>query len=403
MSQETPPPAHEAPPPDAPERPRRGRGLLALLIVIVAAVGLGVAIYLGLSERKHADAALKRATDAAATPVVSVTRPEPGAPTAELTLPGTTRAYTDAPIYARTSGYLKRWLVDIGTRVKQGQLLAEIETPEIDQQLRQAKAQLDTAQANLELARTTAARWQALLKTQSVSQQETDEKVSDLSAKAAVLESNAANVRRLEDLQNFQKVVAPFDGVVTARNTDIGQLIDGGATSQRELFRLAAIHKLRVYVGVPQAQSQAAVAGAPVTITLEELPGRSFKGVLARTANAIDPTARTLLSEVEIENPTGELLPGAYVVVHVRLAKATRGVTIPANALMFRSNGLQVAIVKDGQAQLVPVTLGRDYGRSVEIVTGLTPADTIILDPSDSLVTGAAVRVSEKPAQGTKK
>ena len=381
-------------------RRRRRFGSPALWLVGIAAIALGVAIYLGLQDRRGAGAALVRVTEDAAIPVVSVARPVEGAPTDELTLPGTTRAFTDAAIYARTSGYLKRWLVDIGTRVKQGQLLAEIETPEIDQQLRQARAQLDTAQANLDLAKTTAARWQTLLKTQSVSQQETDEKVGDLSAKAATVESNAANVRRLEDLQGFQRVYAPFDGVITARNTDIGALIEAGATPQaRELFRLAATDKLRVYVGVPQMQSQTARPGAPVTITLEELPGKVFRGVLARTANAIDPTARTLLSEVEIDNPSGELLPGAYVVVHLRLSRPTRGVTVPANALMFRAQGLQVAVVRNGRAELVPVTIGRDYGRSVEIVTGLSASDAVILDPVDSLTSGTPVRVSEKPAK----
>ena len=393
------------PPDDAPARAvpdggrRRRFGSPALWLVIVAAIALGVTIYLGLQDRRGAGAALQRTTEDAAIPVVSVTRPAAGAPTDELVLPGTTRAYTDAAIYARTSGYLKRWLVDIGTRVKQGQLLAEIETPEIDQQLHQARAQLDTAQANLDLAKTTAARWQTLLKTQSVSQQETDEKLGDLSAKAAMVESNAANVRRLEDLQGFQRIYAPFDGVITARNTDIGALIEAGATAQaRELFRLAAIDKLRVYVGVPQTQSQAAQPGTPVTITLEELPGKVFRGVLARTANAIDPVQRTLLSEVEIENPTGELLPGAYVVVHLRLARPTRGVTVPANALMFRAQGLQVAVVRNGRAELVSVTMGRDYGKSVEIVAGLSATDTIILDPVDSLTSGTPVRISEKPA-----
>jgi RND family efflux transporter MFP subunit len=386
----------------APAPGGRGRRRLAspaLWLVVAAGLALGVTIYQGLQDRRGAGAALQRTTEDAAVPVVSVTRPAPGAPTDELVLPGTTRAFTDAAIYARTSGYLKRWLVDIGTRVKQGQLLAEIETPEIDQQLRQARAQLDTAQANLDLARTTAARWQTLLKTQSVSQQETDEKLGDLNAKAAMVESNAANVRRLEDLQGFQRIYAPFDGVITARNTDIGALIEAGAAVQaRELFRLAAIDKLRVYVGVPQMQSQAARPGTPVTITLEERPGQVFRGVLARTANAIDPVQRTLLSEVEIDNPTGELLPGAYVVVHLRLERAARGVTVPANALVFRAQGLQVAVVRNGRAELVPVTMGRDYGRSVEIVSGLSPADTIILDPVDSLTSGTPVRISDKPA-----
>jgi RND family efflux transporter MFP subunit len=376
---------------------RGSRGLWALS---AGALVLGLAVYAGLHGRQGADAALKRATEEAATPTVAVIYPSASSPTDELVLPGTARAFTDAPIYARASGYLKKWHVDIGTRVTQGQLLAEIETPELDQQLRQARADLETARATMEMAKTTADRWQALLKRDAVSRQETDEKVSDYSAKRAVVDSNGANVRRLEDLQGFQKIVAPFDGVITSRNTDIGALIDSGAGGQaRELFRLAAINKLRVFVSVPQAYARAARPGTPTAITLEENPGRTYRGTLARTSNALDPVARTMLSEVEMDNPTGEVLPGAYVVVRLRVGLETRGLTIPANTLLFRAEGLRVAVVRNGRAELVPVTIGRDYGRSVEVVAGLAATDAIILDPADSLVSGAAVRVrpSEPP------
>jgi RND family efflux transporter MFP subunit len=370
---------------------RGGRGLAALVVVALA---LALAIYAGLHGRRGADAALKRATEAAATPTVAVVNPSASSPTDELVLPGTARAFTDAPIYARASGYLKKWYVDIGSKVTAGQVLAEIETPELDQQLRQARAELENARATMDMARTTADRWQSLLKRDAVSRQETDEKVSDYNARKAIVDSNGANVKRLEDLQAFQKITAPFEGVITARNTDIGALIDAGAGGQaRELFRLAAINKLRVFVSVPQAYAQAARPGTPTAITLEENPGKVYRGTLARTSGALDPSARTMLSEVEMDNPTGAVLPGAYVVVRLRVGLETRGLTIPANTLLFRAEGLRVAVVRDGRAELVPVKIGRDYGRSVEVVEGLQPTDAVILDPADSLVSGAAVRV----------
>ena len=363
------------------------RGVWVLLLVVFA---LAIAIYSGLHGRRGADAALKRATQEAAVPTVAVIYPSASSPSDELVLPGTARAFTDAPIYARANGYLKKWYADIGARVTQGQVLAEIETPELDQQLRQARADLENARANMDMAHTTADRWQTLLKRDAVSRQETDEKVSDYNAKRAIVESNGANVQRLENLQAFQRITAPFDGVITARNTDVGALIDAGASAQaRELFRLAATSKLRVFVSVPQA----ARPGTPTQITLEENPGKIYRGTLARTSTALDPTARTMLSEVEMDNPNAEVLPGAYVVVRLRVGLETKGMTIPANTLLFRSEGLRVAVVRDGRAELVPVTLGRDYGRSVEVVAGLQARDAVILDPADSLVSGALVRV----------
>ena len=373
-----------------------GRGAWVTLGALLV---LGGGIYAGVNGRRGADAALKRATEAAATPTVVVVSPSSSAPTDELVLPGTARAFTDAPIYARTNGYLKKWYVDIGTRVTQGQLLAEIETPEVEQQLRQARADLETARANMDMARTTADRWQALLKREAVARQEADEKAADYTAKRAIVDSNAANVKRLEDLTSFQRITAPFAGVITARNTDIGALVDAGAGGQaRELFRLAAIDKLRVFVSVPQTYAQAARPGTPTSVTLEEMPGRVFRATLARTSNAVDPVARTMLTEVEVDNPTGEILPGAYVVVRLRVGRDVRGMNIPANTLLFRSEGLQVAVVRNGRAQLVPVTIGRDYGRSVEVTSGLAPTDSVILDPPDSLVSGTPVRVREQPA-----
>jgi RND family efflux transporter MFP subunit len=330
--------------------------------------------------------------------------PQEGASTQEIILPGNTQAFSDAPIYARTSGYLKRWYFDIGAHVQKGQLLAEIETPEVDQQLQQARADLDTAQANLDIAKITAARWQDLVSDGSVSQQETDQFVINRSAVKATAESSAANVRRLEQLQSFEKVYAPFDGIITARNTDIGALIDAGANTQpKELFHMAAIRTLRLYVAVPEVYSRAPRSSAPATLTLDEFPGQTFYGTLVRNANAIDLASRTLLVEVDVDNPTGQLLPGAYVFVHLKLPDLTRSVTIPSNTLIFRKEGLQVGLVRNGKAELVPVKISHDYGNSVEIVSRLQPTDAVIVDPSDSLVAGMAVRLRNKLPAGSEK
>ncbi len=383
----------------AADEPRRSQSPVLFLALGVLVGALGLALYSGISARSAADARVKRATDEADVAVVKVVSPTPGAPTQEILLPGTTQAFTDAPIFARTNGYVKGWYFDIGAPVKQGQLLAEIETPEVDQQLEQARADLETARANLRQAQITADRWRALLETDSVSKQETDQAVSALSATKATVDSNAANVRRLEQLQGFEKIYAPFEGVITARNVDIGVLINAGSnTSGRELFHMTAIHTLRVFVAVPEVYSRAARPGSTATLTLDEFPGRLFKGALVRNANAIDLASRTLLVEVDVDNPGGELLPGAYVFVHLKLPEQIASATVPANALLFRAEGLQVAMVRDGRAQLVPVTIGRDYGTTVEIVAGLQPTDQVIVAPSDSLTSGTRVRIAGAPA-----
>jgi RND family efflux transporter MFP subunit len=375
------------------------RRITSLLFLVVAVAALALLLFSGIHSRVTAESRLKQRTEEAAIPTVAVVFPKEGAPTEEIVLPGTTQAFTDAPIYARTNGYLKNWYFDIGAHVHKGQLLAEIETPEVDQQLQQARADLDTAEANLHIAKITASRWQDLVSTGSVSQQETDQAVSNLSAVKAAAESSAANVRRLEQLQSFEKIYAPFDGIITARNTDVGALIDAGAAAQpKELFHLAAIRTLRVYVSVPEVYSRAARSGAQAALTLDEFPGQSFHGTLVRNANAIDLASRTLLVEVDVDNPTGQLLPGAYVFVHLKLPEQARSVTIPSNALLFRKEGLQVAVVRNGQADLVPVKIGRDYGNRVEIVSGLQPTDAVITDPSDSLVSGMSVHLPDKPA-----
>jgi RND family efflux transporter MFP subunit len=373
----------------------------AIFLASAALALLALVIYSGFHSRAVAEARLEQRTQQAAIPTVDVVFPKEGAPTQEIVLPGNTQAFSDSPIYARTSGYLKRWYFDIGAHVQKGQLLAEIETPEVDQQLLQARADLDTAQANLNIAKITATRWQDLVSNGSVSQQETDQAVNNLTAVKAAVESSSANVRRLEQLQSFEKIYAPFDGIVTARSTDIGALIDAGASTQpRELFHMAAIRTLRLYVAVPEVYSRAARSGAPATLTLDEFPGQTFHGTLVRNANSIDLASRTLLVEVDVDNPTGQLLPGAYVFVHLKLPDQTRSVTIPSNTLIFRKEGLQVGLVRNEKAELVPVKIGRDYGNSVEIVSGLQTTDAVIVDPSDSLVAGMLVRLRNQPAAG---
>jgi RND family efflux transporter MFP subunit len=358
------------------------------------------AIVARLAGRAHAEAVLARETSEAAVQSVNVVHPQTGASNEEIALPGYTQAFIDTPVYARTSGYLKTWRFDIGTHVKKGDLLAEIETPEVDQQLRQARADLSAAQANLSLAVITATRNENLLKTRSVSMQDRDNAAGVLAADKAIVQSNEGNVARLEQLQSYEKVLAPFDGIITARDTDIGALIDAGAnSSSKELFHLAAIDKLRIYVSVPERYARAAQPGATANITLDEFPGETFQGTLVRNANAIDLASRTLLLEVDVENPAGRLLPGAYAFVHLTLPIATQSVTLPSNALLFRQEGLQAAVVHNGHAHLVAVTIGRDYGEKVEILSGLQTSDAVIADPSDSLISGTAVQIAESKAQ----
>jgi RND family efflux transporter MFP subunit len=377
------------------KKPRRWAWVGTVVVLLAALGGLGYEIRHGIKVRAAASEELVRVTDDGAVPVVNVVHPKGGSPTQEIVLPGNTQAFIDSPISARTSGYLMHWYFDIGARVKKGDLLADIETPEIDQQLQQAQAQVETAQANLNLAQTTADRWQFLLKSNSVSKQETDQAVANLAAQKATVDSNSANLRRLQQLQSFEKVYAPFDGVITSRSTDIGALIDAGSsTPGKELFHLAAINSLRVFVPVPEVYSNAAQAGSEATLTLDEYPGRIFRGKLTRNSSNIDLASRTLLVEVDVENPSGELLPGAFVSVHLKLPSKISSVTIPANTLLFRREGLRVGVVRGGRAELIPITIGRDYGATVEIVSGLRASDAIISDPSDSLVSGSAVRVA---------
>jgi RND family efflux transporter MFP subunit len=380
---------------DTESEPKLTRGTwvgVAIVAVIVAAV-----VIFGVMARHGSERTLEKENAAAAIPSVNVVYPVASSLSSEIALPGNTQAFIDAPIYSRTSGYLQNWYFDIGAHVRKGQLMATIETPELDQQLQVAQADLKSAQANLDLANTTSTRYQNLLKTNSVSKQETDVAVSDAAAKKAAVDASMANVRRLEQLQSFEKVYAPFDGIVTARNTDIGRLISAGQnTTPQELFHLAAIGKLRVYVSVPEVYSSAIKDGSKATLTLDEYPGRTFEGTIARNSNAIDQTTRTLNVEVDVDNPKSELLPGAYVFVHFKVPQHAAGLMIPSNTLLFRSEGLRVGVVRNGRVQLVPVQISHDAGATVEIASGLTPSDPVILDPSDSLASGQEVQIANR-------
>ena len=368
------------------------RASVFLLIVIVVAL----AVIWGISSRRKTNAQLAQETQELAIPVVAVIHPKAGAPQQEIVLPGNMQPFADAPIYARTNGYLKKWYVDIGVRVKAGQLLAEIDAPEIDQQLQQAKADLATSQANLHLAEITATRYKELSKTDSVSQQDVDNANGNYEARKTTVESARSNVKRLEDTQSFEKIYAPFDGVITTRNTDIGALIDsgsgGGAT--HELFHIAAVDRLRVYVNVPEIYSPHVKSGLRADLALAEYPGRKFEGTVVRNSGAIDNVTRTLLVEIDVNNPTGELKPGGYIEVHLKLPSSVATFTLPVNATIFKSAGMQVATVKDGKTiALVPITPGRDFGTEMEILAGLNGGDSVVINPPDSLTDGETVRV----------
>jgi RND family efflux transporter MFP subunit len=373
-------------------QPRSGRGALWMILALLIVAAIVVA---GIIPRSRAARDLRKETNDLAVPTVSVIHPKLGASQSEIVLPGNIQAFTDSPIYARTNGYLKKWYVDIGARVTSGQLLADIETPEVDQQLDQARADLNTAQANYNLSQITSTRYEDLLKTDSVSKQDVDNAHGDFEAKKAMVASAQSNVKRLEELQSFEKIYAPCDGVITARNTDVGHLINSGnGGPATELFHIAAIRTMRVYINVPQQYSQAAKPGLTADLTLQEFPGRRFPGKLVRTADAIDLASRTLLVEVDVDNPSGEVLPGAYTEVHLKIPSGVPALILPVSALIFRSDGLQVGTVQDGnRAALTTIILGHDMGSEVEVVSGLAATDSVIANPPDSLISGEAVRV----------
>jgi RND family efflux transporter MFP subunit len=366
-----------------------------------------IVVIWGISSRRNANAQLSQETRELAIPTVTVIHPKRGAPLQEIVLPGNMQPNTDAPIYARTSGYLKSWHVDIGAHVKAGQLLAEIDTPEVDQQLQQARDDLATAEANLHLAEVTATRYKDLMKTDSVAQQDVDNATGNFDARRTAVESARSNVKRLEDLQSFKKIYAPFDGVITARNTDIGALIDSGSSggTARELFHIAAVSRLRVYVNVPQVYSPEIKAGLRADLSLAEFPGRHFEGIIVRDAGAIDNATRTLLTEIDVDNPSGVLKPGGYVEVHLKMPSAVMTFTLPVNTVIFKSAGMQIATAKDGKTiKLISITPGRDFGTDIEVLAGLKGDESVVINPPDSLTDGEPVRVAQTQAAagGTK-
>jgi RND family efflux transporter MFP subunit len=365
-------------------------GLLIVALILVA---------WGEVHRVMARSTLRQKTADEAAQIVVTVAPTRSALGEELVLPGTVQAYSEARIYARTNGYLKSWLVDIGSAVKKGQLLAEIDTPEVDQQLAQAIADLATARANEALSNTTNRRWNDLLVTESVSKQDADEKAGDAAAKKAIAQSAAANVSRLRQLESFKRVVAPFEGIITARNTDIGALINAGESAGSELFRVADTHKLRIYVQVPEPYAAAAKPGLEADLRFSEQAGKGYAATTVRTANALDPVLRTLQVELELDNAQNQLFPGAYAEVHFKMAGSASSVRLPANTVLFRAPGPQVAIV-DAQhrIQLKSIVQGRDFGGTIEVLSGLGPDDAVVVNPPDSIVDGATVRVSSSPS-----
>jgi RND family efflux transporter MFP subunit len=367
-------------------------------VAIVVAVALLLAIVYGLHVRSTSEKRLTVATDEAAIPTVSVMHPVEGTKADDLALPGNVQAFTDTPIYSRTNGYLKMWYFDIGAHVHKGDLLAVVETPEIDQQLNQSRAELERMQAVANLAGVTSNRWQVLLAKHAVSQQEADQTRSNYIAAQAAVDASRANVHRLEQLQSYERIIAPFDGVITQRNTDIGDLITAGSgsSSPRQLFHLDASNRLRVYVSVPEVDSGSIHNGDEAILTQDANPNLKISGRIVRNADAINQSTRTLTVEVDLNNSKGLLRPGAFVFVHFHLPATSGSVTIPSNTLLFRTAGLRVGVVRNGRVQLVPITIGQDFGNAVEVTSGLTPADEVILDPSDSLASG--MQVQPKPA-----
>jgi RND family efflux transporter MFP subunit len=365
-------------------------------IALIVAIALGV---WGEVSRVRARSELVKQNTDAAIPTVTTTTAEPSGAGEELVLPGAVQAFMEAPIYARTNGYLKSWNTDIGTQVTKGQVLAQIESPEVDQQLSQSLADLATARANENLSKSTNVRWQGLLATQSVSKQDADEKEGDAAAKTAAADSAAANVARLRDLESFKRVVAPFTGVITARNTDVGALINAGQSSGTELFRIADTHKLRIYVRVPELFAASTTPGLEAQLRFVEQANRTFPAKVVRTSNSLDQTLRTLQVELELDNAKSEIFPGAYAEVHFKLPPSAATLRLPANTVLFRSAGLQVATLDSQQrVRLKSIVQGRDFGNSIEVLSGLAPHETVVLNPPDSIADGVQVRIAQPDA-----
>jgi RND family efflux transporter MFP subunit len=375
------------------------------LVLIIAVVVVAALLVSGIVSRVRARTTLKAETAQVALTAVSVVSPKQTAPAEEIILPGNVQPFITSPVYSRTNGYLKKWYFDIGAHVKKGQLLAVIETPEVDQQLQQARSNLSTAQANLELATITKTRYQGLLKKHAVSQQDSDNAVGTYNANKAIVQADQAAVDQYGALVSFEKVYAPFDGVITARNTDIGDLINSGsgASVKTDLFHIAQPGTLRVYVNVPEEYSRGVKVGMTADLALAEFPGRTFQGNLVRTADAINMTTRTLLIEIDVANPTNTLLTGSYAEVHLKVPTQSSTFIIPVNTLIFRSEGLRVGVVKDDKVTLTAVTPGHDFGNQIEIVAGLKPEDQIIINPPDSVVTGQQVQIVQATLPGDTK
>jgi RND family efflux transporter MFP subunit len=377
---------------------RAGASRLLLFLLIPASLLIGA--FFTVKARDESSKQLVKLTDSLAKETVSVLHASRGEPVSSITLPSMTQAFSDSPVYARVNGYVRTWYADIGTHVRKGDLLAEIDAPDVDQQLSQARAMLSQTEANLELAKITAARYQDLIQTKSVSQQEVDQNNQNLAAQQASQQAATANVGRLQQMQGFEKVYAPFDGVITERKTDFGDLINAGNDGTgRELFRVSQISTIRVFVNVPEEYSQQIVEGASSSMDFTELPGKEFRGRVTRTSNAIDPVSKTLLVEVDVPNPSGQLLPGAYANIHFKVPRRVVPLVLPNSSILFQAAGPQVAIVTPGnQVELRKVTLGRDFGDSVEILSGVNPQDTVVANPPDSLTSGTLVAVA--PASG---
>ena len=390
----------QTPPLNKVEAGKRSRKSWLLLTIVVIVVGGLLAS--GIWSRVKARTTLTAETAQVALTAVSVVSPKQTAPAEEIILPGNVQPFITSPIYARTNGYLKKWYFDIGAHVKQGQLLAVIDSPEVDQQLQQARSNLLTARANLELAAITKNRYQGLLKTNAVSQQDVDNTVGTYNANQAIVEADQAAVEQFSALVSFEKIYAPFDGIITARNTDIGDLINSGsnANSKTDLFHMAQPGTLRVYVNVPEEYSRGTKVGMAADLTLAEFPGRKFQGKLVRTADAINMTTRTLLVEIDVANPTGTLLTGSYAEVHLAVPAQASTFLIPVNTLIFRSQGLHVGVVKDGKVVLTPVTAGHDFGNQIEIVSGLKLDDQVIINPPDSIIHGQQVQIVQATLPG---
>jgi RND family efflux transporter MFP subunit len=389
------------------EKPKKKSrvGLVSAIALIVFLVVAGVGIASRAAEERH----LKKRTEAEAIPAVAVITAQEGAQVEDVVLPGTIQAWHEAIIYARTAGYLKSWSVDIGAQVKAGDVLAEIDAPDLDAQFHQAQADLNTAIANNNLAQITAKRYVALLKSDSVSRQQVDTQVATAAADQAMVESSKANLDHLQQEEDFKKVIAPFDGTITQRNVDVGSLINGGnsgtapssgsATTGQDLFHIAETDRVRVYVQVPETYTGAIKPDLQAELHVPQHPQQVFPAVLSRAADALDPTTRTLLVQLEVDNSDNALLAGGYTDVHIKIPATDQTVMLPVNALLFR-DGMHVGVVTNDHVALKPVTIGRDYGKKVEIVDGLSPGETVVVNPPDSLEDGQQVRVIQPKDSG---